>query len=186
MGSEMCIRDRPPRNGAEVAVIKPNCRIMQLAGNFGNFPKVNIRQNSALLNPSRLDYAPSAGFEQRCNSDYTRPNALASPRGRKLRPSTKLMGGPDTQDATRSLAGPHNAGICPNLLMSSTGAAAGQLPPVHPATVQRVASVHLLSLRGRHSFMWFIPEWEPTSYNAMQTAAIGTVSYTHLTLPTKA
>ena len=69
---------------ARAAVVTPNCRTRQLAGDFGNFPKVRNRQNSALLNPRMRDYAPSTGFEQHCNSDYTREDAVPSPRRRYL------------------------------------------------------------------------------------------------------
>ena len=58
----------------------PNCRNMQFGGNLGNFAKVIIRQNSALLDPRMREYTPSAGSEQRCDSDYARLDTVASPR----------------------------------------------------------------------------------------------------------
>ena len=64
---------------------------MQLAGNFGNFPKVNITQKSALLDPRMREYAPSAGFEQRCDSDSaTREGAVRWQRA-KLRFILKVI-----------------------------------------------------------------------------------------------
>ena len=64
-----------PRNGA---VFKPNSRNMHLAGNLASCAKVNISKKSALLDPRVREHAPSAGFEERCNSDYTRRDAVSS------------------------------------------------------------------------------------------------------------
>ena len=48
-----------------------NFRNMHLAGNLASCAKVNTSKKSALLDPRMREYAPSAGFEERCNSDYT-------------------------------------------------------------------------------------------------------------------
>ena len=59
---------------------------MQSAGNLACCAKVNIRQNSALLDPRMREYTPSAGSEQRCDSDYARLDTVASPFRRYLLP----------------------------------------------------------------------------------------------------
>ena len=65
---------------------------MQLAGNFGNFPKVNITQKSALLDPRMLDYAPSTGWTRRCNSDFATLDAVPSPQRQKRPCNYKVNG----------------------------------------------------------------------------------------------
>ena len=57
-----------------------NFKNMHLAGNLASCAKVNTSKKSALLDPRMREYAPSAGFEERCNSDYTRRDAVSSPR----------------------------------------------------------------------------------------------------------
>ena len=52
---------------------------MQSAGNLACCAKVNIRQNWVLLDPRMREYTPSAGSEQRCDSDYARLDMVASP-----------------------------------------------------------------------------------------------------------
>ena len=65
---------------------------MQSAGNLACCAKVNIRQNSALLDPRMREYTPSAGSEQRCDSDYARLDTVASPAGGICYRESKLMG----------------------------------------------------------------------------------------------
>ena len=68
------------------AAITPNCKNMQSAGNLTCCAKVNIRQNSALLDPRMREYTPPAGSEQRCDSDYARLDTVPSPCRRYLLP----------------------------------------------------------------------------------------------------
>ena len=61
---------------------------------MGNFPKVRIMQNSALLDPRMREYALSTGWTRRCNSDSARPEGGVASYMVMFKKNTKLMGTP--------------------------------------------------------------------------------------------